>query len=75
MQILAFGEKPQLQKQLSSIYKNKNSIFSFANELIDDGFAKKRRKNGCQELHLLILWGSFSDDVTTTGIGFGDPNA
>ena len=25
--------------------------------------------------HLLILWGSFSDDMTTTGIGFGDPNA
>lgn len=25
--------------------------------------------------HLLILWGSFSDDITTTGIGLGELNA
>jgi hypothetical protein len=28
-----------------------------------------------EEFHLLIRWGSFSDDITTTGIGFGVLNA
>jgi len=28
-----------------------------------------------EEFHLLIRWGSFSDDITTTGIGFGELNA
>jgi hypothetical protein len=27
---------------------------------------------GEELLHLLIRWGSFSDDITTTGIGFGE---
>lgn len=28
-----------------------------------------------KKIHLLIRWGSFSDDMTTTGIGFGELNA
>jgi hypothetical protein len=41
-------------------------------------YPKKNGRVGEREenfLHLLIRWGSFSDDITTTGIGFGELNA
>jgi hypothetical protein len=49
-----------------------SSLFFVQNEMILGGPNGKKRS---RDVNLLILWGSFSDDMTTTGIGLAEPSA